>query len=125
MKESVGLRGEPVISLMCGVPSLTIGLGSLVLLASYLIHRPIGPPSLYEVEWFRARPSSPTFVSLVLPSGDLLLMLAAGLWCGGFGIYFARCRRPYRRATTSIVGMTTCATAFVLTWLLITRAATW
>jgi hypothetical protein len=46
--------GESVISLMGGAPSLTIGLGSLVLLASYLLRRPIGPPGLYRVEWFPA-----------------------------------------------------------------------
>ena len=94
LKRSRGPRGEPVISLMCGVPSLAIGLGSLVLLASYLIHRPIGPSGLHEVEWFRVSPSSPTLVSLVLPSGDLLVMLGAGVWCGGIGISVIPSWRP-------------------------------
>jgi hypothetical protein len=114
-----------MISLMCGVPSLAIGLGSLVLLTSYLIHRPIGPPGLHQIEWFRVHPTSPTLVSLVLPSGDLLVILGAGVWCGGIGIYLARRRRPHRRATTSIAGMMTCATAMVLAWILFAWAATW
>jgi hypothetical protein len=119
-------RGEPVISLMCGVPSLTIGVGLTVLLVSYLLHRPIGSPSLYEIKWYRLYPSSEqNLVSLVVPSGDFLVMLAGGAWCGGIGIYLARRRHPGRSATTSIGGMITCATALVVAWFLIVRAATW
>jgi hypothetical protein len=40
MTERVHLRGEPVIPLMCGVPSLTIGLVLLLLLPSCLTNTP-------------------------------------------------------------------------------------
>jgi hypothetical protein len=41
-------RGQPLFSLMAGVPSLAIGLTALVLIASYLINQPIGPPQFSD-----------------------------------------------------------------------------
>jgi hypothetical protein len=116
--------GESLASLMAGVPSLAIGLVSSVLLASYLLQRPFGPPGLYRVERFPAVRSPVTgqaigqsTVSLVLPSSTLLGMLVAGAWCGGLGIILD-CRRGHRRrATTSIAGTIACAAAFLLAWI--------
>ncbi len=89
-------HGEALASLMGGVPSLTIGLLAIVLIASYMLHEPVGPPGFYRVEWFPAsRPSvrggtwPVPSVSLVLPSATMFGMLAAGLWSGGLGIYAA------------------------------------
>jgi hypothetical protein len=124
-------RGEPVISLMCGAPSLTIGLVTLVLLASYLLACPIGPRQFYRIERFATlSSSSATFseadrtymISLVLPSPALLCLLACGLWCGGLGVYLVG-RLPRRWPVTSLAGTITCGLALVLAWLLIAWAA--
>jgi hypothetical protein len=45
MKRTGARRGEPVISLLFGVPSLTIALGTMLLL--YLVIGTIGPPRFY------------------------------------------------------------------------------
>jgi len=119
-----------MISLMCGAPSFSVGVGSLILLVSYMIDRPIGPPALYTIEWLPVVRSAATgsavgmpAFTVVLPSAELLGMLVAGIWCGGLGIVIAGSRRPYRRATTSIVGVVICTTAFVLAWFLFARAS--
>jgi hypothetical protein len=116
---------------MAGVPALTIGLLAMMVLASYMIDRPFGPPGFYRVEQFPAfRPSSSgsmtpiPSVGVVLPSLELLGLLVAGAWCGCFGIYIASRRGQARRATTSIVGTIACATAFVMAWVWVAVAAT-
>jgi hypothetical protein len=120
---------EPVSSLICGAPSLGIGLISLVLIASYLGGYPIGPPTFYEIELYPLAAYDPTsgqrskLFSHILPSREMLGMLIAGTWSGGLGILISRRRRPYRHATTSIAGMITCGMAFFLVWILIIQAA--
>jgi hypothetical protein len=121
-------RGETLVSLMGGVPSLAIGLVSLVLLASYLIQQPIGPPDLYRVEKYpdyrspeTGQPIGNVMISLFFPSARLLGMLVAGVWCGVLGIIFGRRRGRHYRVTTSLAGTLTCAGAFLLAWI----AAAW
>ena len=101
-----------------------------MLLASYVIDQPIGPPGLYRFEWYYyIRPSGPTIPSgaplfrLVLPSEVLLGMLVAGVWCGGLGIFITHHRRRDRWAITSIAGSIACGAAFVLAWAWISWAA--
>ena len=88
-------HGEALASLMGGVPSLTIGGLAIVLLASYMLHTPVGPPDFYRVEWFRAsRPSAPggtwpvPSVSIVLPSATMF-----GMFCAAMGVATRFCRQ--------------------------------
>ena len=131
MKESRPRRpgGETMASLMGGVPSLAIGLVSLVLLASYLVQRPIGPPDCYRIERIPARspvtgePMGNVVVQLVVPSSRLLGLLAGGACCGALGIVYGRRRGRDYRITTSLAGTLTFAGAFLLAWFLIAWAA--
>jgi hypothetical protein len=49
MKRTGSRRGEPVVSLLFGVPSLTIASGTLLVLLLDLVVGFIGPPRFYQV----------------------------------------------------------------------------
>jgi hypothetical protein len=122
--ESEKREGEPVISLVCGVPALSIGLGAIVLLLSYWAGRPIGATGFYRVEQVRLEETSRmgqlvvTSVERVLPSMLLLGMVAVGMCCGGIGIHLSRRRSLHRRVATSAAGVIACAIAFFLVWMM-------
>jgi hypothetical protein len=133
-----GRTGEPVYSLMAGVPSLAIGLMGLVLIASYLIDRPVGPPQFYLQESFAVVPEPPAkasrlreglppamVVSLPLPSGLLLSVLFAGAACGAIGMIIADRLGSVRKAKTSIAGVIANGLAFLLAWISCAVAATY
>ena len=128
-----GPQGEPVASLLGGAPSLTIGVGCIILMISYMTERPIGPADFYEVGRFPAyRPSEPqpfqtttTMIEHVLPSGRLFEWLAVGTLCGVLGAYGGNRRRAGRRPSTAIAGAITCGVAFLLAWVRIMMASTW
>jgi hypothetical protein len=110
-------RGEPVFSLMCGVPSLAMGLMALVLITSYLIDKPVGPPQFYRTHQFPYAPGSSVAVSRTLPSEVLLGILCAGALCGGIGLVIADGPGSVRQAVTSIAGIVANLLAFILAWI--------
>jgi hypothetical protein len=118
-------RGEPVFSLMAGVPSLAIGLTALVLIASYLIDKPVGPQEYYQLESLPAFPGSSVAVIRALPSAVLMSMLCAGAACGGIGMIIADRLGSVRKAKTSIAGMIANGLAFLVAWISIAVAATY
>ena len=130
MKESKEREREPVISLVCGVPALSIGLGAMILLSSHLGSAPTGSEKFYTFENVgveeRDRMGRIIIISPVirlLPSMQLLWMLCVGACLAGLGIHLSRRRWPHRRATTSIAGIIACAMAFFLAWILFVVAA--
>jgi hypothetical protein len=122
-------RGEPVISLLCGVPALTIGLGAIILLWSYLVDKPIGSAEFYQYVLISVEGTDGTGLVAVrpvqcrLPSVQLLAMLFIGVCWAGLGIHLSRRRWPQCRVCTSAAGLIACATAFCLAWLLLALAA--
>jgi hypothetical protein len=129
-KETRERGGEPLISLMCGVPTLTLGLGAILLHLSYLVGQPIGSPEFYTVELvgvFATDPMGRSFAAnpatYFVPSMLMLGVLFVGACCGGLGIHLSRRRWRHRPVTTSAAGMIACAAAFALAWLLFVRVA--
>ena len=104
-KESTGRGGEPVISLICGVPALGIGLGAMVLLLSYLADVPIGSKNFYQVEnipvevpreWIgQVITSIP--IKRIIPSVQLQGMILVGMCSAALGVYLSRRRWPRRQ----------------------------
>ena len=92
MKGSEERRGEPGTSLLFGVPSLAIAVGAMILVVSYHLVGPIGPPRFYQIELVRAvegggyvnYPRAP--FEYILPSPELVAMLLVGMVCGCLGI---------------------------------------
>jgi hypothetical protein len=131
IKESTGRGVEPVISLVCGVPALGIGLGAMVLLLSYLADVPIGSKNFYQIENIpvdapRERigqviTSNP--IKRIIPSFQLQGMILVGMCSAGLGVYLSRRRWPRRRVTTSAAGIFVCAIAFFIVWILFVRTA--
>jgi hypothetical protein len=129
LKEPVEHRGESLVSLFCGAPTLALGVGAVILLTSYLVGRPIGSARFYTIEHVKIEETNKrgkVFVSSrehVFPSAQLLLIISAGICCGSFGIYLTRRRRRCRRATVSTTGIIVCGVAFLMAWSLFVRAA--
>jgi hypothetical protein len=128
MKESKAHRGEPVISLVCGAPALSIGLGAIVLLLSYVADVPIGLKEFYKTVPVGKRDEMGLVVRIyetenILPSRQLQGMLFAGACWAGVGIYLSRRRWPHRKVTTSAAGLIVCASAYFLAWSLFVKAA--
>jgi hypothetical protein len=120
-----------MISLVCGVPAISIGLGAIVVLLSPLFGKaPDGSETFYEFSNVAVaeRDSNGWIVATkpvirLLPSSTLLGMLSVGMCWAGLGIYLGRRRSPHRRVTTSAAGMLACAIAFFAVWILILSAA--
>jgi hypothetical protein len=129
LREEVEPEGEPIGSFLCGVPSLTLGLGALILNSSYWVGQPIGLDIFYQTASIGVETTNPmgqVFVTpreFILPSALMLFMLSVGTILGGLGINEARCRGRQRKATTSVAGMITCAAALFLAWSLFAWAA--
>jgi hypothetical protein len=130
IKNSEGPRGEPVISLVCGVPALSIGLGAIVLLWLHLALLPLGSENFYKFERVGVNLYDPTGrlikvqpVDRLIPTPQLQGMLFAGMCSAGLGVHLSRWRWPHRRITTSAAGIITCALAFFAGWILIVMAA--
>ena len=130
MKTSVARRGEPMVSLLFGVPSLTIALGRWSCYCSSCVVGSIGPPRFYQVVLVRVEGTdrSGRVVArnpdeYTVPSMQLLGMLGVGLGCGCLGIELSRRRGAHRRVSTSLAGVIGCGIALGLAWFLYTRAA--
>lgn len=126
MKRTEGRRGESVLSLFFGAPSLGIAMAALILLVSSLIDYPVGPSQFTEIAVLRAEPSgsgSYKLTTCVLPSMQLLGMLFAGLGLGCVGMLVGHRRRRNRGMVTCIAGTIGCALALGLAWILYVRAA--
>jgi hypothetical protein len=120
-------EGEPVISLVCGVPAVSIGIGALFVC---LFAGPPGAHRFFNTQDFSIverdtwglvmyqKPSSAT-----LPSTELLGMLSAGFGSAALGIYLSRRQRPQCRVTTCKAGMIVCSIIFFLLWTMIVIAA--
>lgn len=50
-------RRESIVSLVCGTLAIIAGLGAAILLCSYLVGRPIGPPHFYVQDRVQGRES--------------------------------------------------------------------
>ena len=129
LKEEVEPEGEPLGSFLCGVPSLTLGLGALILISSYWVGKPIGLAIFYQTASIGVETTNPmgqVFVTqreYIFPSVIMLFMLLVGICLGGLGIHEARRLGRQRKATTSAAGMITCAAALFLAWSLFGWAA--
>jgi hypothetical protein len=123
--------GEPVISVVCGIPALAIGLGTIILLLAHLSGVPTGSEILYKFELVavEARDGAGQViegvkpVTRLLPSVQLLAMLFGATCSAGLGINLSRRRGRRRRVTTSAAGLIACAMAFFLVWILFLVAA--
>ena len=133
MKRTARPRGESVLSLIFGVPSVAIAAGAVTLLVSYMIDHPIGPAEFQEVVQVRvgaATGAGPSAIGLAsarsvpytLPSMHLLGMLGVGMGLGCLGMLLGRHRR-HRGMTTCAVGAIACTLALALAWILYARAA--
>ena len=112
-------KGESLVSLACGVPSLTVGLGALILLSSYLARMPIGSSQFYRVQALgRAAP-----VRYFFPSTELLWGVTIGTWCAGLGIYVSRRRYRDRKISICAAGLSVCGLAFLVSWLMLAWAS--
>jgi hypothetical protein len=121
-------EGEPLISLLCGVPA--VGIGLVVLIAIILLSRPTGTNRFFIDEDVsvveRDSRGLVTYhkpATAAIPSVEILGILSAGMSCAGLGIYLSRRRRPHCRVTTCKAGMISCATVFFILWLMIVLAA--
>ena len=124
-------RGEPLPSLMCGVPSLAIGLGAGA--DRVRSDRHSGRRRrFYDVQWspdittgtLMAGPvPAGTVVCVAMPSPLLLLLLLVGVICGGVGMVIAD-ERGAGQAVTCIAGVIACAAALVLAYISYMVAAT-
>jgi hypothetical protein len=130
MKTTGSRRGEPMISLLFGVPSLTIALGTMILLLLYLVVGSIGPPRFYQVVLVPAEGTDRSGRVVVknpneytVPSMQLFGMLGVGMGCGCLGIELSRRQGAHRKVNTSLAGVIGCAIALGLAWFLYTRAA--
>jgi hypothetical protein len=126
MRERIARGGEPLVSLVCGVPALSLGLGAMILLLSYLVGVPLGPPRFYTVELAatlsidalgRTIPMKPA--ECIVPSMLMLWTLFVGGSCGGLGMYLSRIRSEHRPALTSAAGLISCSIALGLASLLL------
>jgi hypothetical protein len=128
---------------VCGAPALSIGLGSFILLVSYVADVPIGLKGFYDSVPVGRRDGMGKYSPIgpierygrmgrvvgvyqptnILPSRQLQVMLFVGACWAGVGIYLSRRRWPHRRVTTSAAGLIVCAFAFFLAWILFVKAA--
>ena len=133
MKSPRRPRGESVLSLIFGVPSLAIAAGAVTLLVSYMIDHPVGPAEFQEVVHVGVRGAtgaeqsaislaSARSIPYILPSMHLLGMLGVGMGLGCLGMLLGR-RRRHRGMTTCTVGAIACTLALALAWILYARAA--
>jgi hypothetical protein len=129
VKESKKDNRERMVSFVCGVPSLTLGIGGMILLFSYVVGMPIGSQQFYNVELVSDDAKDalgkrilmkPT--EYIVPSTLMLWMLWLGACCGGLGMHLTRVRWANRSARTSASGLIACSAAFALSWLLYARA---
>jgi hypothetical protein len=127
MKDSQETKGEPVISLACGVPALSVGLGAMLLLLTHLVYVPAGSERFYVfVEVGRKTDSAGQIApraNRLLPTMQLQGMLFVGACAAALGIHLSRRRWPHRRVTTSAAGLIACALAFCAGWVLWVAAA--
>jgi hypothetical protein len=119
-----------MISLLCGVPALTLGLGALTLLLSYLVGRPIGSTQFYRVELVSrvetnrsGEPVTMNPIERIVPSGLMIGVLFVGTCCGGIGIHLTRLRWPRHPIKASAAGVILCSVAFALVLVLFARAS--
>ena len=120
---------EPLISLLCGVPALICGFGVSILMLSYLIWSPIGPPDFYEViqipyEGVTASGNPyPALAPRIVPSPGLLGTLLLWVAICSVAIFAIRQYWPRRRVNFAAAGLLMCLFAFALGWLLILISA--
>jgi hypothetical protein len=114
-----------MISLVCGVPALTVGFGAIILLLSYLLGMPVSSKDFYQFEIMPDRQFDRSgqviaikAVAYILPSPQLSGMLLVGACSAGLGIHLSRRRWPHRKVTTSAIGLIVCSTAVCGMWLL-------
>jgi hypothetical protein len=130
MKYPEPRSAEPLVSLVCGVPALGIGLVALIALFLQPGPGPMGAQrflseadvSVVERDsWGRVTYQKPAIA--ILPSTELLGMLTAGLCSAGLGVYLSRRRRPHCRVTTCKAGMIGCAVVLLILWMMVVVAA--
>jgi hypothetical protein len=128
LKEPKEDNRERMASFACGVPSVALGIGGMILLISYVAGVPVGSQEFYNVEVVRneakdamGKPILMTPSEYIVPSTLMLWTLWLGACCGGLGMHLTRCRWPNRSAKTSASGLIACSVAFALSWLLYAR----
>ncbi len=129
MRESKRDHGERMISLVCGVPSLTLGIGGMILILSFVGGTPVGSRQFHNVELVTddAKDDVGNLITTkpreyIVPSHLMLWTLWLGACCGGLGMHLTRLRWANRSAKTSASGLIACSLAYALSWLLYARA---
>jgi hypothetical protein len=130
MKYSERPSGEPLVSLLCGVPAVGIGLVALIALFLQPGGGPMGVKRFFSEEDVsvveRDKRGLVTYQKpaiAMLPSAVFSGMLSAGLCSAALGVYLSRRRRPHCRVTTCEAGMIVCAIAFFIQWMIVVDAA--
>jgi hypothetical protein len=116
---------ERMISFACGLPSVAIGIGGMILLISFVLGMPLGSPEFHTVQFVRneatdamGKPILMNPSEYIVPSTLMLWALWLGACCGGLGMQLTRVRWPNRSAKTSAIGLVACSVAFALSWLM-------
>jgi hypothetical protein len=129
MRETKQDNSERMISLVCGVPSLTLGIGGLILLLSFVGGMPVGSGKFHNVELVTDDAKDVLGNSIttkpmeyIVPSHLMLWTLWLGACSGGLGMHLTRLRWANRSARTSASGLIVCSLAYALSWLLFARA---
>ncbi len=123
-------RGETLLSWLCGVPAITIGVGAIWILLSQLGDDPIGSDTFFRSEPVgvteRRLTGEAVGVSTVnrsIPSMQFLGMVTLGVFFAGVGIFASRLRSPDCKTVVSAIGLICCVLAFVLAWIFFAVAA--
>lgn len=130
MRQTEYRPAERMPSIVLGVTSLSIGLGALILLSSYLMDRPIASSEFYAVELVKVvdqdasgKPIVMNPVKRIVPSMTMIWALFFGACNGGLGIHLSLTESNDRKATTSAAGLLACSLAFALVLVLVGLAA--
>jgi hypothetical protein len=130
MRYSERRSGEPLVSLVCGVPAMGIGLFALIALFLQSVPGPMGVKQFFSEEDVsvveRDNRGLITYrkpAIAILPSAVFLGILSAGLCSAALGVYLSRRRRPHCRVTTCKADMIVCAIVFFIQWTMVIIAA--
>jgi hypothetical protein len=130
MKRPRSERGEPLLSWLCGVPAITIGVGAIWILLSQLGEEPIGSETFFRSESvgvterrLTGEAVGASTVNRSIPSMQFLGMVTLGGCVAGVGIFASRLRSPDCKTVVSAIGLIACVLAFVVAWIFFAVAA--
>ena len=124
------MRGEPLSSMLVGVASLSMGLGTTLVLLSCWLGKPYGAEDLFEKSIVVVHVRAPdgavignSVETRLMPSWQLMSILLVGGCLAGAGIAVGRMQYPPRRVIVSGIGLAVCVAGSIVGWVLIMSAA--